>query len=151
MDIWAAPMSWLLWIMLWMWVYSCHILKFWRNHVLFSRVVVPSYSLINRAQGFQFLHILVNFCHFLVFLLIVPILRSMRWHLTVALICIYLTVSKVMHLFICLVVICTSFWEKCLLKDLDQFWNQVILFLLSFPHWSSLPILIIGPLTDIVI
>ena len=92
MDIWAASTSWLLWIMLqWTWLckylfealLSIHsdiypekglldhmvvlFLIFWGASILFSIVVAPFFIPTNSAQGFQFLHILVNTYYFYFF------------------------------------------------------------------------------------
>ena len=84
-NIWGAFTSWVLYIML-QWIKKCKYLfkillsiilikysevglmvvlfwNFWGTTILSSIAVEPFYNLTNRAQGFQFLHIIINTCY----------------------------------------------------------------------------------------
>ena len=145
MDTWVASTFWLLWMLQWTWVYKnmfrsllsillciCqevelldHVvilfLIFWGITILFS-TVAPQFCIpTSGAQGFHFLHILTNtyFCFILFF--IIAMLMCVQWYLTMVLMCISLMIRDVEHLFMCLLVICFSSFEKHLFSTYAHF------------------------------
>jgi hypothetical protein len=84
--------------------------------------------------------------HLLLFVfLLIDILTKVRWNLSIVLICIFFMAKDAEHFFICLLAICTTFFENCLIYLpiywLDYFifgaWFDVIPFINSYSYFPS--------------
>ena len=95
------------------------------NHCTFPPVIQED---VNPCQHFVFL---------IIFNIITTILTGIKWYLIVVLICVYLTVNHMGHLFMCLLVTHIQFLEIRLFK----FFAHFVIYDLFLNYKSSLYIL----------
>ena len=77
--------------------------------------------------------------------LVIAILVGMKWYLFVTLISVSLITNDVEHFFMCFLVICIYYLEKCLSKIFAHLKIGLFVFLLLC-YWNSLYIIDIKPL-----